>query len=67
LESFTQWYHFEANILHSTYPLLDINEREIQEKGGIEIIVQAMKKFPNRAHLQKNGCGAIKNIVANGK
>lgn len=42
-----------------------INKRMIAKLGGIELVVQAMLKFPDEAELQENGCAALCNLASN--
>jgi len=39
----------------------------IGKKGGIEMILQAMKLHPNHAGVQENACEALKILAVNGK
>jgi len=35
------------------------------ENGGVEIVLQAMKRFPHVADVQKCACGILQNLSAN--
>ena len=43
----------------------DDNKKKIADKGGIEAIIEGMKKHINVAHVQEYGCGALKNLSRN--
>jgi hypothetical protein len=43
------------------------NRIAIASKGGIELILQAMKRHPNHAGIQEYGCGVLFNLAANGE
>jgi hypothetical protein len=45
--------------------VLDNNQVAIASKGGIELILQAMKLHPNHADVQEQGCGALLNLAVN--
>jgi hypothetical protein len=47
--------------------VLDDNQVAIASKGGIELILQAMKLHPNHAGVQEKGCGALRNLAFNGE
>merc|ERR1719456_1594173 len=42
-----------------------VNKRMIAKAGGIDLIVRAMKKFPEELELQENGCAALCNLASN--
>jgi hypothetical protein len=43
------------------------NKVTIASKGGIELILQAMKLHPNHADVQEYACGALQNLAVNGE
>jgi hypothetical protein len=45
----------------------EINRVVIREQGGVDLILQAMRTFPNHAGIQENGCGALYNLLLDGK
>jgi hypothetical protein len=47
--------------------VLDDNRVAIAFKGGIELILQAMKLHPNHAGVQEKGCAALWNLAWNGE
>jgi len=49
------------------YFISDDNRVLIANKGGIEMMLQAMKFHPNHADVQENACGALHNLALNGK
>jgi hypothetical protein len=47
--------------------VLDDNKVAIASKGGIELILQAMKLHRNHAGVQESGCGALWGLAVNGE
>jgi hypothetical protein len=45
----------------------DENEVLIAKKGGIDLILTAMKLHPNHASVQKSGCSALHNLALKGE
>jgi hypothetical protein len=43
----------------------DVNRRQISRKGGIELIVSAMKAHSKDASVLEKLCGAFRNLAAN--
>jgi hypothetical protein len=54
-----------------TLPLLlllpDFNQITIAKKGGIELILRAMKLHPYYSDLQEKACGALWNLAVNSR
>jgi hypothetical protein len=38
----------------------------IQLHGGIQLVIEAMKKFPTNSSLLDSSCGAVANLALNG-
>ena len=41
----------------------DANRRTIAEKGGIDVILAAMKQHPDSTEVQRNGCAALGRVA----
>ena len=46
-----------TNVVHKD------NEKKVVEAGALECIVAAMRNHSTSADVQKNACGALKNIA----
>lgn len=53
--------------LNNRLKFIDDNKARAGKAGAIDVILEVMKKHMNNWNVCYSGCGAIKNITANGK
>src|SRR5262245_10086940 len=61
-----EYFFFDESFSTHFFSFSDDNGIIIGQKGGIELIIQTMKLFPNHAGVQEKACVALWSLALNG-